>query len=84
MSFIISGAISNSDTVNSEPDNTISCNVPLWNNSDAATLAYYISHLDSLLQSIAIPYNALFDVSKVNSVYSVIDKFYNDILIVIV
>ena len=46
MSFIISGAISNSDTDNSEPDNTnISCNVPLWNNSDAATLAYYSSHL---------------------------------------
>ena len=80
MSFIISGVISNSDTDNSEPDNTnISCNVPLWNNSDAATLAYYSSHLDSLLQSVAIPYNALFDVSNVNSVYSSIDKFYNDI-----
>ena len=77
MSFIISAAISN--TYNSKPVNNVSCKVPLWNNSDAATLALYCnSYVDSLLQNVPTPYNALFDVSHDNSVCAVIDKFYNE------
>jgi len=53
--------------------------VPLWSNCDAATLACYASHLDKLLQDVAIPYNAVVNTSRDKAFLADIDIFYNDI-----
>ena len=53
--------------------------VPLWNNCASTTLACYALHVDEPLQSIAIPYDALFDNSCDKSYLLDIDRFYNEI-----
>ena len=50
----------------------------MWN-WDASTLNYFTSYLDSLLQNVAIPNDALFDVSHDRSYLADIDEFYSDI-----
>lgn len=52
--------------------------VPKWNMCDDVTLNCYAAYLDSLLQTVNIPYDALFDTSRDIRYRAVIDKFYND------
>ena len=55
------------------------CSVPLWNNCDAATLAYYGLYVDRLLEDIIIPFDAIHDMTCNKSFHANIDKFYDDI-----
>ena len=60
-------------------NNSTGYRVPLWNNCASTTLACYALHVDELLQSIAIPYDAVFDNSCDKSYLLDIDRFYNEI-----
>ena len=53
---------------------------PQWSNCDDATLGYYASYLDSLLQAVDVPYAALSDSSLDRTQLSAIDNFYEDII----
>ena len=78
ISFDIAGIDINHKEISVTVDSDV-CSVPMWNNCDDKTLAYYTSYVDHLLQYVTIPYDALFDTTRDKVHLTDIDKFYTDI-----
>jgi exonuclease III len=53
---------------------------PMWHNCDNTTLVYYESHLDSLLQYVSVPHEAIIGNSTYEDAKLSIDTFYANIL----
>jgi exonuclease III len=80
MSFTICGVSDSTNIEMAVKNKDTTYRVPLWNNCDDTTLAFYSTYLDNLLQDVVVQFNVLFNSIHDKTCHPVIDKFYAAII----